>query len=151
MLNRRFLLLGAGALAGAPVAGATVLYEGRETTLGQSRVIDGDLWVEARDLPKLNGFEVKPQGACRGDVCIPLPKSLKNKSRLNLSGFARKVKQAAVREGDLWSFGEIPTLRSGYLDSRIAPSFVVRDRKGVDVRLEDFRGRKILLLTWASW
>lgn len=151
MLNRRLLLLGAGALAGAPVSGTTVLYEGRETSLGQIRVVDGDLWVEARELPKLNGFEVKPQGACRGDVCIPLPKTLKNKSMLNLSGFARKVKQASVREGDLWSFGEIPTLRSGFLESRIAPGFAIRDRKGKDVRLEDFRGRKVLLVTWASW
>ncbi len=151
MLNRRLLLLGGGALWAVPSGAVKVLYEDRETTLATSRVEKGDLWIETRDLPMINQFEVKPQGACRGDICIPLSKTLKHRNWFNLSGFARKVKQAVVNEGDVWSFGEMPVLRTGFLESRSAPDFGMRDRKGNMVQLKDFRGRKVLLLTWASW
>ncbi len=152
MVNRRLLLFGgATALTGAPQARATVLYGDREVELTTSRVEKGDLWIPFGDLPGINEFSIKPQGACRADICIPLPKELKRKGWLNLSGFARKVKQAVVNDGALWSFGEIPTLRGGFPESRLAPDFAVKDRKGDTVRLTDFRGRKILLLTWASW
>ena len=111
----------------------------------------GELWIASTELPKINEFTVKPQGACREDICIPLAKELKRNGWLNLSGFARKLKQAVVNEGGIWSFGEMPLLRGGFLQSRVAPDFAIQDRKGKTVRLSDFRGRKILLLSWASW
>src|SRR5262245_1841094 len=62
----------ANASAGKP-AGATVLFDDRATALGTVRREPNDaaaLWIRKRDLPRVNGFEVKPQGACRADVCI---------------------------------------------------------------------------------
>ena len=150
MLSRRLLLCGAGAAWAAPAPGVTLLYGDREVAV-PSRVEKGDLWIRSADLPKVNEFVVKPQGACREDLCIPLPKTLKNGPWLNLSGFARKVKQSLVNEGSLWSFGEMPVLRSGLLQTRTAPDFAVADRKGKLVHLSDFRGKKVFLLTWASW
>lgn len=138
-------------LWGAPTTTVSILYEDRETVSPSSRLEGGDLWVPTSVLPRINGFEVKPQGACRADICIPLPKQLKRGSWLNLTGFARKVRQTFVNEGSLWSFGEMPVLRSSFLQSRVAPDFAVADRQGKPVRLTDFRGRKILLLSWASW
>lgn len=151
MINRRWLVMGSGAMWGATSSGATVLYDNRVIALAASRVDQGDLWAPFAELPKLNEFVVKPQGACRADVCIPLGKELKQNGWLNLSGFARKLKQAVVHDASIWSFGEIPAMRGGFLESRVAPDFAVKDRKGGTVRLSDFRGRKILLLTWASW
>ena len=151
MIQRRALLWASGVLWAAPKATATVLNGDRVTALSEVRVENADLWIPATELPKVNEFTVKPQGACREDVCIPLPKALKRSGWLNLSGFARKVRQPLVQEGSLWSLGEMPVLRSGFLQSRTAPEFAVRDRQGKTVRLKDFRGRKLLLLTWASW
>ena len=153
MIQRRTLLCGAGAqvLWGAPKAPATVLFGDRVTQLTETRVENGDLWIPAEQLPRVNEFTVNPQGACRADICIPLSKALKRSGWLNLSGFARKVRQSLVTEGQVWSLGEMPALRSGFLESRTAPGFAAGDRQGRTVRLKDFRGRKILLLTWASW
>lgn len=151
MINRRMMLLGTGALWGAPKVGMTVLYGDRETALPDSRVENGELWIPSAEMPRINEFTVKPQGACREDVCIPLPKALKRNGWLNLSGFAHKVRQSVVNEGSIWSLGEMPLLRTGFLESRTAPDFAVQNRQGQTVRLKDFRGRKILLLTWASW
>jgi len=135
---------------------STVLYEDRAVTLG--RVLSDSktpnaLWVRKMDVPKVNGFELKPQGACRADVCIPIPKDLMRGEYFNLTAFSAKVGQRVVHDATerVWSFGEIPIFRGAFLESRIAPDFAVPDRKGRIVRLSQFRGKKVLVVTWASW
>ena len=41
--------------------------------------------------------------------------------------------------------------RSAFLDRAQAPDFALPDRQGNIVHLSDFRGKKVLLLAWASW
>jgi hypothetical protein len=107
--------------------------------------------VRAADLPRINEFELKPQGACRADMCIPVAKTLKSGPWFNLTGFSRKLGQAYVYDSGVWSFGEIPVMRGSFYSSRIAPDFAVPDRQGKIVHLSDFRGKKALVFTWASW
>lgn len=153
-MNRRTFLLsstGAACAVAAPSTAATVLYDDRSVKLDQVRPDAKDLWVRAADLPRINQFELKPQGACRADMCIPVAKELKSGGWFNLSGFARRLHQATVSDARVWSFGEIPAVRGDFYRSRIAPDFAVPDRKGRVVRLSDFRGKKVLVVTWASW
>ena len=153
-MNRRtFLLSSAGAACAlaAPPAGATGLYDDRSVKLDQVRPDAKDLWVRSADLPRINQFELKPQGACRADMCIPVAKELKSGPWFNLSGFARRLHQATVNDAGVWSFSEIPAVRGDFYRSRIAPDFAVPDRKGRVVHLADFRGKKVLVVTWASW
>ena len=58
----------------------------------------GALWVRKRDLPRVNGFELKPQGACRADLCIPIPKTMTRGDYFNLTAFAKKAGQPVVAE-----------------------------------------------------
>jgi len=157
MKRREFLVSAGGALAAAsagsaaPAPSATVLYGDKAVPLNSVRPDPKDLWVRGADLKTINGFELKPQGACRDEVCIPVSKELRHGAFFNLSGFARKVHQPVIADSSVWSFGDIPLLRSGFVNSRIAPDFAVPDRKGRVVHLSDFRGRKVLIVTWASW
>ena len=157
MMDRRQFLLttGAAALAGgargATTPATTVLYGDKSATLEKTRADGKDLWVRAGDLPRINEFELKPQGACRQDLCIPVPKNLKQGDYFNLTGFARHIHQAFVTDSGVWSFGEVPVLRGSFVNSRIAPDFAVPDRKNRLVHLNDFRGKKVLVVTWASW
>jgi hypothetical protein len=155
-MNRRNFLMACGATAVSRAISyaeptATVLYGDRSVSLDSIHTEGADLWVRPQDLPRINEFELKPQGACRADVCIPIPKELKKSGWFNLTGFARRVHQSYVADANAWSFGEIPVLRSGFFNSRIAPDFAVPDRKGRIVHLSDFRGKKALVVTWASW
>ena len=154
-MNRRQFLISSSAAVCAfgapPDAPATVLYGDRSTRLDHSRMAGTDLWVRAADLPRINEFEVKPQGACRADMCIPVPKELKNGEWFNLTGFARRLRQSFLYESEVWSFGEIPVIRGDFYRTRIAPDFAVPDRRGKVVHLSDFRGKKVLVITWASW
>jgi hypothetical protein len=153
MKRRDFLLTSTGAAAAfaATSATATVLYNDHATKLDYIRPDAKDLWVRAADLPSINEFELKPEGACRADMCIPAAKNLKSGEWFNLSGFARKLGQTVVTDSGVWSFGEIPVVRGNFYNSRMAPDFAAPDRKGRVVHLSDFRGKKVLVVTWASW
>src|SRR5580658_3167673 len=110
-MNRRDFLIAASAplaFAAPPTSTATVLFGEKAVALEKVRSIDQNLWVQSKDLPRINEFEVKPQGACRADVCIPLSKTLKSGDWFNLTGFAKKLGEPVVAEEDVYSFGEIP-------------------------------------------
>ena len=143
--------MAAAATAMGATTQATVLYGDKAVPLGSIRPDPKDLWVRALDLKGINGFELKPEGACREDVCIPVAKNLRHGEFFNLTGFAQKVHQPVVQDAGVWSFGDIPLLRSAFVNSRMAPDFAVPDRKGRIVHLSDFRGKKVLVVTWASW
>ena len=142
-------------IASAQTAGGgTVLYDSRAVALTRVDTnATGALWVLKKDLPRINGFELKPQGACRADICIPIPKAMMRGDLFNLTAFADRVGQKYLADASarVWSFGEIPVVHGAYLESRMAPDVTVPDRKGKPVRLSQFRGKKVLLVTWASW
>jgi hypothetical protein len=157
-MNRRQFLVAAGGAAlavDAPAATAatpaTVLFQDQTVTLEKIRPDPKDLWVRGADLPRINQFTVKPQGACRADMCIPIPKALKSGEWFNLTGFAQRLHQSYVTEEGVWSFGEMQVTRGDFYRSRIAPEFAAPDRHGRLVHLSDFRGKKVLVVTWASW
>jgi hypothetical protein len=154
LLHRRAFLIAASAplaLAAPATTPATVLFGEKAVALDTTRVVDDNLWIKQKDLPRVNEFEVKPQGACRADVCIPLSKTLKNGDWFNLTGFAHKIGETVVSEQNVHSLGEIPVLRGAFYNSRIAPDFSVPNRQGKPIHLTDFRGKKVLVVTWASW
>jgi hypothetical protein len=155
MKRREFLLVSTSAAAAfaAPSTSttATVLYNDHAVKLDKTRPDVSDLWVRTADLPRINEFELKPQGACRADMCIPISKNLKAGEWFNLTGFARKLGETVVADSGVWSFGEIPVVRGNFYNSRVAPDFAAPDRKGRVVHLSDFRGKKVLVITWASW
>ena len=165
MKRRQFLqTLGATALmprqlaaAMQPAAAAaTVLYDDRAVTLDRvrpDRAQSSALWVRTSDLPRINEFELKPEGACRADLCVPVPKTMVSGEYFDFSAFAKLTGQAEVADSAtrVWSYGEMPVLRGAFLESRLAPDFAVPDRQGRPVRLSAFRGKKVLVVTWASW
>jgi hypothetical protein len=174
--NARALVLFAAALAlvCAPTARATapttqpasLIYEGKATQLASARVVPvagapADLWLTLPDLTRATGFEVKPQGVCRAEVCIPLPAKRKDEflqkqqgiTWFNLSAFARLLHQSVAWDATFaaWDFGPRPAAQNQFVDSLEAPNFTLPDVNGKMHSFADFRGKKVLLLTWASW
>jgi hypothetical protein len=139
-----------------PPGSATLLYQGRTITLSDTGE-GSDLLIDPKDLRRVNGFELKPEGACCEDLCIPLTGDLlidrDGRQWFNICAFARLLGQPFVadQEARVWSFAEIPAKRQSLMVNAMAPDFEVKDRKGKVVRLADLRGRKALVVTWASW
>lgn len=165
MVNR-FRLCGAFALGVCLMVAAhgdpaVVLYGGNTIAVEKVLPDPSDLWVSPGDLERINGFVLKPEGACFEDICIPIRQSEDSDlfvtrdggGWINATELARKLNQAYVADSEhgVWSFGEVPAAMGGFLESAEAPDFELTDRSGKTVRLSDFRGKKVLLITWASW
>ena len=139
-----------------PEGSATILYQGRSVTLSQ--VGKGDaLLIRPEDLPEINGFTLKPEGACYADLCIPVGDSLlveQDGARwFDLTGFADLLGQPYVADtaARVWSFADIPARREGMMVDAMAPDFTVTDRAGQVVSMADLKGKKALIVTWSSW
>lgn len=165
LLNPAGLALAALALFLAPVAAAaqavTVLYDGRVVVVEKTLADPNDLWIVPADLPRVNGFELKPEGACLDELCVPVLQDRDSELLVirsgqkwfNVTELARSLQQPFVADHEqrVWSLGEIPVTRTRFLNAAVAPDFALPDRQGTLVRLSDFRGKKVLLVTWASW
>jgi hypothetical protein len=148
-------------MAAVDAGAVTVLYNDQVVEVENVLADPTDLWVSPEDLTRINGFELKPEGACLDSICIPLKQDADSeeyvirdgKPWVNVTALARKLQQAyaADHEKGVWSFGAIPATRETFLTSAMAPDFELEDREGNTVRLQDFRGKKVLLITWASW
>lgn len=94
------------------------------------------------------GWTIKPEGACKGDVCVPLDRS----GGFDLEATADRLGMALVRdEGTgLWAVGP-ESLGDRALPSAEAPELVLTDLAGAEFRLSSLRGQKVLLVAWAPW
>jgi hypothetical protein len=106
-----------------------------------------DLPVE--DFERETGWLLKPEGACRGAVCVPLPSQ---GVTLAPELLAEHLGMAVVHDQrhGLWALG--PSTVSGRaLESADAPDFALPDLAGRPFRLGSLRGLKVVLVAWASW
>ena len=137
----------------------TILYKDRPPYSGAATAEGGDLWVPASDLPAATGWELRPEGACRGDVCVPIPGGREAEfvrerpARFNLAALARLLAEPAVHDDahGVWFFGEGAAARRTGMQSLQAPDFTLSDLEGRPHSLSDYRGKKVFLVFWASW
>ena len=149
------------ALASTSASADVVLYDSQAVTVQATLADPNDLWIPPGDLTRVNGFELKPEGACIDDICVPIRQDADSDifvrrdgaSWFNVTELADRLHQPYVadHEAGVWSFGAIPVRRAMFIESGRAPDFTLDDRGGNPVRLSDFKGKKIMLLTWASW
>lgn len=136
------------------VADFTLLDEGRVWT-GEAQ-LDGDaLWLTPVALRAALGWELKPQGVCRDDVCIPASAggALVRDGRVGVHALAAALgRPLAMDAGTRTAYlGASSEERGRKLASLDAPDFALPDLAGTLHRLSDQRGRKVLLVAYASW
>jgi hypothetical protein len=135
----------------------TVLHEQRETRLPDAIADGDDLWLDPSGVEQATGWSWKAEGLCHGDVCMPLPSVPAGKfvraGRLNLAAVWRHSGQPVVHdaESNVWVLGSGAAQRSDALATLQAPDFTLPDLDGRLHSLSAYRGRKVLLATWASW
>jgi len=131
---------------------------GERVTAGVEADVKADqLWLSAGDFKRVSGWEYKPQGFCKGDVCVPIPDARKSEfvpgDLYNLAALANLLGQPVVADGahHAWCFGEAASERKRMLTSLDAPDFSLPDLDGKMHSLSEHRGKKVLLVSWASW
>jgi hypothetical protein len=137
-----------------------IIYGNHVSEIGDAKAEGDNLWLSNADLTSASGWELKAEGACRGEVCIPLPPARapefvrdSGRREFNLAALARHLGQPVVHDdkNGVWYFGEAAAQRRATLASVEAPDFELPDLDDKLHRLSDYRGKKVLLAAWASW
>ena len=131
------------------------LIDGERATQLAATVSGDVVRVAPAALREATGWELKPEGLCKGDVCVPVRDraALADPNGVDLAAFARALDRpiaidAAERAAAL---GTSAAERSARMATLEAPDFELPDLGGRRHRLSHHRGKKVLLIAYASW
>src|SRR5436309_12850495 len=132
----------------------TLVDPGRPGTV--QAVVDGDaIRISTGALAQALGWELKPEGLCRAGTCVPVRDraALVHEDGIDLGALARLLDRPLAMEADegIAVLGASATERAHRLASMEAPDFTLADLRGRLHSLRDQRGKKTLLIAWASW
>ena len=122
--------------------------------------VDGDLTpttvLLAPDaLEAATGWDLRPEGLCRGDVCVPSRDGdgLLVGGKIDLAAFAARLQRPLAYDAGaaIAVLADAPEQHAAAFDARVAPAWTLPDLDGNLVSSSDFVGRKKLLVAWASW
>lgn len=105
--------------------------------------------VDPAAFERATGWALKPEGACKEDRCVPLPADPAARSDVRLLSERLGMPLVLDEALGLWALG--PEAGGRALTSALAPELVLPDWQGREFRLSSRRGRKVLLIAWASW
>lgn len=107
------------------------------------------LTVDPAEFAQRTGWTIKPEGACREDVCVPLPGS--DPSRPDARTLSERLGMPLVEDAThgLWSLG--PESAGRALTTAVAPELTLPDVNGTPFHLRSLLGQKVLVVAWASW
>jgi hypothetical protein len=111
-------------------------------------VITDRLDVTSEAFAAATGWEIKPEGACRGEVCVPL-----EGGAFDVVATAARLGMAVVHDDDagVWAIGP-ETIGGRALTTAEAPDLELPDVvTGQRVRLSSLRGSKVIIAAWAPY
>jgi peroxiredoxin len=123
---------------------------------GGSHRVGGEAWtVSAADLSAATGWTLKPEGLCRGEVCVPLlGRSVAvGGNRIDLIEWTAALGYplATDIEYEVGAVAPPPHARGGGEVGAVAPELELPDVDGGLHSFSSLAGRKRVLVTWASW
>jgi len=104
------------------------------------------------EFARATGWTLKPEGACKAEVCVPLAASVRAApGRIDVGVLAEKLGMALVEDAahGAWALG--PESGGHALTSAVLPEITLPDREGRPFPLGSLRGTKVFLCAWASW
>lgn len=108
--------------------------------------------VDGAEFAAATGWEPKPEGLCRGEVCVPAPEARRDDGTVDVAAAAARLGMPVVHDGDHGVTAIGPGSTTGHtLSSAVAPDPELIDRAGEPFHLSSLRGRKVLLVAWASY
>lgn len=114
-------------------------------------ILTGEV-VPRDEFAQATGWTVKPEGACQGDVCVPLPPGALEDDNVRVAPVAERLGMPllADEERHLWSLGPA-ALGGRALRTAEAAPLRLPDLDGSPFPLGSLHGQKVLLVAWASW
>ncbi len=108
--------------------------------------------VSVADVANRTGWTAKPQGLCRGEVCVPAPGSLRSDGTVDVAVMADRLGMPLLHDDEHGTHALGPATATGRaLSTAEAADPELIDRHGNPFRLSSLVGRKVLLVAWASY
>jgi hypothetical protein len=132
----------------------TIIDDGRPTDV-LARVRGDQVRLAPQALEQALGWTLKPEGLCRANVCVPLRDraSVEAAEGVDLVGVASALGRPLAVDGQARAayLGVSAHERGQRLESLEAPDFTLPDLEGRPHSLREQRGKKVLLIAYASW
>lgn len=111
------------------------------------------LEIASTDFESTTGWAIKPEGACRGEVCVPLPPEARLEAgKVRLDVVAHRLGAPLVHDEGRGLYAVGPsTLGGRALPSARAPRLELPTIDGARFDLSALHGMKTVLVAWASW
>ena len=108
--------------------------------------------VTIEDFAAATAWDPKPQGLCRGEVCVPAPGLRRDDGTVDVAVAAERLGMPLIHDpaADLWVLGP-GTTNGRVLSTATAADPELIDREGQPFRLSSLHGRKVVLVAWASY
>jgi hypothetical protein len=113
-----------------------------------------ELTVDRDAFAARTGWEIKPEGACKAEICVPLPDNVAAANNaLDVEVLADRLGMPLVADDahGIWALGPESAVTGRALTSATAPELELPDADGNPFKLSSLRGQKVLLVAWASW
>jgi len=113
-----------------------------------------ELLVGPEVLAARTGWTVKDEGACKADVCVPLPHDARTgDGRVDVQLLAEPLGMPLVADDahGIWALGPETTVTGKALTTAVVHDLVLPTIDGDPFHLSSLRGQKVLLVAWASW
>ena len=109
------------------------------------------LEIPRGDFERQTGWQLKPEGACKGDRCVPLPALEPNVSTVDVRLLAETLGMPIVHEQAHGLYAVGPESGGPMLASAKCPEITLPDLDGKEFSISSLRGRKVVIVSWASW
>jgi hypothetical protein len=111
------------------------------------------LTVGKDELKARTGWDIKPEGACKGQICVPLPPNASTATTVDVTVMADRLGMPLVAHSgqDLWALGPETATTGRSLSTAEAPDLTLPDINGNPVHISDLRPQKVVIVSWASW
>jgi peroxiredoxin len=134
-------------------ADTTVLWESGVHvvgTAGSSRLVTAD------DFETISGWDLRPEGLCNGDACVPVrdrPALEPSPGVIDVAVAAALLDRPVVADdaAGVVAVGASRDSRRRALADREAPGFTLPDLNGQPHTLAELQGRATVLVTFSSW
>ena len=117
--------------------------------------VDGDrVLLDGDHLAELSGWQLKPEGLCRDDVCVPVrDPALAIDGAIDVDRFAAALARPVVVDAanGVVALGERSAERRGPIEAGVAADFTLPQLAGGTFTFSSVGRRKKLLLAWSSW
>ena len=131
------------------------IIDGDRTATINARCHGDRVVLDAAAVKETLGWEIHDGLLCNDAMCIPLTDeaAVVRDGGVDLAGLAAALDRAVAVDLDERAamLGGSARERSQALASQQAPDFTLPDLTGRSHSLAEHRGRKVLLVVWASW